>query len=362
LPSIGRQRATRLRDQAVLVAQSALAVVLAWTFAREVVGHSQPFIAAISAVLAVGVTLGQRSRRTVELVIGVALGVAIADLLIAAMGTGTWQLALIVALAMFAAILVGGGGMLMTQAAVSAVLVAVVPPHPEGLDLTRAIDALVGGVAAIVAGFVVPAQPLVRVRRAAARVIPELAGTIDDIAAAVRSRDPARADAVLERARAIDELTADFRQEVQTGHDTRRLSPPRPGMRSELDAYEDAAAQLDLAVRNVRVLARGLTRAIDLKDPVPESLARALDDLAEAVRGLGRVLEDGSGEEQARAAAIRAAGRATLVLEETGNLSVSVLVGQIRSTAVDLLRGLGFDKDEGQAAVRAAADELRAAG
>jgi hypothetical protein len=41
-------------------------------------------------------------------------------------------------------------------------------------------------------------------------------------------------------------------------------------------------------------------------------------------------------------------------------MSVSVLVGQVRSTAVDLLRGLGLDGDEARAAVRAAAQEVAA--
>jgi uncharacterized membrane protein YgaE (UPF0421/DUF939 family) len=357
-----RERVDRLKEMGVLVVQSALAVALSWVFAREVVGHPAPFIAPVSAVLAVGVTLGHRSRRTVEMVIGVALGVAVADLLIATIGTGTWQMSLVVALAMFAAIVVGGGGMLMTQAAVSAVLVASVPPHPEGLDLTRAIDALVGGGAALLVGVLVPARPLVRVKRAAAQIIPELAETIEAIAAALRTRDKAMAEQVLERARALDVLTAAFQEEVQTGYETIRLSAARRGSHSVLGQYYEAAAQLDLAVRNVRVLARGVTRALDLEDQVPPSLADALLDLADAVRGLGQVLEDGTGKERAREAAVRAAGRATLVLEETGNLSVSVLVGQIRSTAVDLLRGLGLDKDDGQTAVREAAAALRAAG
>ena len=60
--------------------------------------------------------------------------------------------------------------------------------------------------------------------------------------------------------------------------------------------------------------------------------------------------------------ALRAAGQATLVLQRTGNLSVSVIVGQIRSTAVDLLRSTGISYDDAAEAVRAAAqDEERLA-
>lgn len=61
----------------------------------------------------------------------------------------------------------------------------------------------------------------------------------------------------------------------------------------------------------------------------------------------------------AREAALRAAARATLALERTGNLAVSVLVGQVRSTATDLLRGLGLAPREARDAVREAADRER---
>jgi hypothetical protein len=59
---------------------------------------------------------------------------------------------------------------------------------------------------------------------------------------------------------------------------------------------------------------------------------------------------------------VRAAGQATLVLERTGNLSVSVIVGQVRSTAVDLLRGSGMSYDEAADAVRSAVREAEGLG
>ena len=45
----------------------------AWLIATEVVGHSQPFFAPISAVVTLGLTVGERRRRAVELAIGVAV-------------------------------------------------------------------------------------------------------------------------------------------------------------------------------------------------------------------------------------------------------------------------------------------------
>ena len=57
----------------------------------------------------------------------------------------------------------------------------------------------------------------------------------------------------------------------------------------------------------------------------------------------------------ARSAALQAAAGATLALERTGNLSVSVIIGQVRSIATDLLRALGTTQDAAADAIRQAA-------
>ena len=62
----------------------------------------------------------------------------------------------------------------------------------------------------------------------------------------------------------------------------------------------------------------------------------------------------GGDPEPARAAAVRAAALANSVLEETSNRSALHIVGQIRLTAVDLLRAAGLDRSEAQRLVRSA--------
>ena len=52
-----------------------------------------------------------------------------------------------------------------------------------------------------------------------------------------------------------------------------------------------------------------------------------------------------------------AAAEATKVLEATGNLSVSVIVGQIRSTAADLLAATGMSHEGASGAIREAVRE-----
>jgi uncharacterized membrane protein YgaE (UPF0421/DUF939 family) len=291
-------------------------------------------------------------------VLGVTLGIAVADLLVIALGTGWWQLALVVALAMSAALLLGSGQMFAQQAAVSAALVATLQPPDGGVSFARAVDALLGGsIALAVSALVLPANPVRLVREAAAPVLAELAGVLDDVADALQRRDRDAAQASLERGRGIDELARDLDDALTVGRETALLAPPRRRTLGTVDVYADAAAQIDLAVRNVRVLARGARRAIDLDDNVPPEIADALRSLAEAVRALRSAIDDPARAAAVREPAIRAAGQATLVLERTGNLSVSVIVGQVRSTAVDLLGGSGMSYDEAADAVRGAVRE-----
>jgi uncharacterized membrane protein YgaE (UPF0421/DUF939 family) len=356
-----RARLRRLRVRWRVMVQAAFAAAVAWEIATQVWGHRAPFFAPVSAIIALGQSYVQRGRRAVELVIGVSLGIAVADVLISQLGIGVAQLALVVFLAMGAALLVTPSQLFVNQAAVSAALVATIQPPSQGITFARSIDALTGGaIALLTAALVLPADPLRLIREAAQPLLEELAAVLDDVAEALRRRDRDRAEAALARARGVDELEGRLAGAVSESRETIRYSPPRRSARSGVEVYAEAAAQIDLAVRNVRVLARGAIRALMLDDRVPEEVSEALEKLAGAVRALGPALERGRGLEAVRTQALRAAASATEVLERTGNLSVSVLVGQIRSTAADLLSGTGMSYEEAAEAVREAARTLEA--
>ena len=136
-----------------------------------------------------------------------------------------------------------------------------------------------------------------------------------------------------------------------------RFAPPRRRLRGRVEGYAGVAERVDLAVRNVRVLARGTIRALRLDENVPPPIADAVRELAAAVRSLADAVEHRGSMERVREHALRAAATATLVLEGTGNLSVSVIIGQVRSTATDLLAGTGMDTDQAVDAVTRAVDE-----
>ena len=353
-----RTRVERLRLAWRSIFQASVSAAIAWFIATEVLGHPRPFFAPVSAIVTLGITVGQRGRRAAELALGVALGIAIADLLVLQIGTGTAQLALVVLLATSVAIFLGSGQMLATQAAVSAALVATLQPPVGGFQFTRFLDALVGGgVALVINALVLPARPLDLMRRASAPLLEELASVLEDVAVAVERRDQQLAIKSLERARAIDDLAARFEEAVDVSRETTRYAPPRRRARGAVETYADAAGRIDLAVRNVRVLARGTIRALSLDENVPPEIAGTLRDLATAVRALVPALEDSTAIAAVREPVVRAAAEATRVLEATGNLSVSVIVGQIRSTAADLLAATGLSHDQATGAIREAIRE-----
>jgi hypothetical protein len=338
------------------ILQTAVGASLAWFLASAVLGHGQPFFAAIAAVISSGVVVGQEGRRAIELVFGVASGLAVADLLVLAIGTGTVQIGIVVALAMAAAVMIGGGTLLITEAGVSALLAITLEPSTTGLSPDRFIDALIGSGVALAVRAVFPSDPRHMVERAAHLIFDDLVGALEETAAALRECDLDRAERALQKAREMDGHMAAFREALDAGYDTVRLSPPRRRALVQLGLYATAADQLDLAVRNVRVLARAVAATVREGEPAPEVLSETIRDLARAVETLTAYIEEPEHPVETRRFALDAAGGATAVLSERNDLRTSMLVGQVRSTTVDLLRASGMDSTEALEALRKAGD------
>ena len=335
----------RLRTSGWPVVQTAVAASAAYFLAVIVFGHERPFFAPIAAVICLGITLGQRWRRAVELVFGVAIGLVLADLLVLVIGTGAARIGIVVLLAMAAAVFFGARPLLVNQAAISALLVVVLQPPNDAFDPSRFLDALTGGVVALTVNYLFPINPERLVERAARPVFDELAAVLEDIAAALREGDREGAERALVRARTIDDdRVTYFYEALAAGHETARLSPTRRRALEHLELYANAGTRIDLAVINTRVLARGAANALRRGDPVPPLLPEAVMDLARAVRALAIYLEESRGSDEARRFALEAARKATEILKERHDLAISVLVGQIRSAAVDLLRSTGMDQ------------------
>jgi hypothetical protein len=110
---------------------------------------------------------------------------------------------------------------------------------------------------------------------------------------------------------------------------------------------------VDHAVRNTRVLARVTATALRRGHALEPVLADAIDALGAAVDGLEAVVDDPPRPDATRAAARRAIDAATPVLARHHDLSSTMVVGQVRGTAFDLLRASGIAADEAAAVLDA---------
>ena len=348
--------AERLRTNARWFVQAALATALAWAAAIALFGHPRPIFAPVTALIVVSTTLGQRRRYAVEMVVGIALGIGIADALFVLIGSGTLQIAAIVAGAMVVAVALGGSVVLVSEAGVSALLVVTVQPPSSGLSGARFLDSLLGGLIALAITSLVPRDPVRAARRAAALPFAQIVATLDDVALALDRADLRLAEHALARARAVERDP--FEQAVAAGRETLQLAPFARATRAQFARYVRAQAQIDTAITSVESLSRAVVRALKFGDNVPPPMPEAIRDLSSAVRRLEESLDDASGEVSVREPALRAATQATIVLEQTGNLSVNAIVVQVRAAAVDLLRGSGVTGDEAERLVRAAAHSL----
>ena len=206
-PAATRQRLAtgrgRVRASWWGVAQCAVGGALAWQVAEQLLHHQAPFFASVAAIVGLGVSYAQRLRRVVEIALGVAIGVGLGDLLVRVIGRGSWQLGLVVLIAMAAVLLLDGGPLIVNQAALQAVFVIALPPPASGY-VGRWEDALVGGGVALAIAFVSPANALPPLRDAATSVVTTLARALRESADAARSGDAEDAYQALELARATD--------------------------------------------------------------------------------------------------------------------------------------------------------------
>ncbi|WP_372729374.1 aromatic acid exporter family protein [Nocardioides sp.] len=339
-----RFRVARLRSKSWQIGQCALAAGVAWYLASDVFGHQTPFFAPIAAVVSLGTSYGQRLRRVVEVTLGVAIGVLLADLIVAQVGTGAWQLTLIVALAMSTAFLLDGGQLFVTQAAVQSIVVSTLLPDPSQ-GLTRWTDALIGGAVALVAATVVPAAPLRRPREQAAVVMRKIATLLRAAGEVMVDGEVDQALELLADARSTDYLIRELQDAAAEGLSVVASSPFRIRHKGNLRRMVELVDPLDRALRSTRVLVRQTAVAAYHRRPVPNSYSQLAIDLAEAV---DLAAEELAADRMAVAArsALLAVGNATGQVERTELLTAEVVLAQLRSVVVDLLMLTGLDQIE----------------
>jgi len=317
-----------------------VAAAVAWLIAKDLLDHDTPFFAPIAAVVSLGTSYGQRLRRVAEVTVGVAVGVLVADLLVVALGTGWWQLGLVVALAMTAALLLDAGGLFVTQAAVQSIVVVTLIPDPDAA-LTRWTDALIGGGVAILAAAAVPRAPLRRPREQAAVVIDKISYLLRAAAESAVDGDVERGLDALANARTTEALIRELQAAADEGLSVVASSPFRRRHKGQVRRMAELVEPMDRAMRNTRVLVRRIAVANYRRQPVPRPYVVLCDELAQATAEMAAVLRQDRMPASIRSSLMQIA-HGTAQVERASDLSADVVLAQIRSIIVDLLQVTGL--------------------
>jgi len=341
-------RLGRLESKAWMIGQCAIAAAIAWVIAKDLFGHAAPFFAPVAAVLCLGTSYGQRLRRVAEVSIGCSIGIGIADLFTHLFGRGGWQVAVVVAVSMSAAVLLDAGVLFINQAAVQSIVVTTLLPLDGGVS--RIVDALIGGAVALVAATIVPGAPLRRPREEAAKVVRELARLLRSTREAARDVDEASAAAALNRARETEVLLAELRAAAGEGLEVTRSSPFRRGAKEHVRTIAELVGPIDRALRNTRVLIRRVVVSASLDETMPPDYLLILDQIAEVTEDVGARLAGNESPVGLQSRFIDIA-EATSSASEPLTLSAAVVLGQIRSLLVDLLELTGASQPQAVALV-----------
>ena len=325
-----------------------IATAGSYFLATHVLDHQQAFFAPIAAIIVLMAGAGLRGRILFELVLGVAIGVLMGELLVLGIGRGAWQMALIVVLTVVVATLLGLKGLALTQAATSSVLLAAIIPVAGAGNpaITRFLDALVGGVVGLAAILLIPRNPVRDIDREVQRILTRLAEILGRVAQALRTVDANLADQQLAAARDMQPQVDVMTATAANVREIARMSPVRWSQREHVQTYVATVRDLDNAVRDTRVLARKTSTLLRFREPVPPDMERAIDGLAKAFTIFADDLSEQDDFEEARTVLVESAQLATNALTETMTINSATIAAQVRSLAADLLYASGYTRDE----------------
>lgn len=326
--------------------QGTAAASVAWTIAREGFDHHEPFFAPIAAIVALNAPLGERGLNAMRLLLGVVVGIVVADLTVLAIGDGTGSLALATFAAMAIARAFGGARVMIAQAAVSAILTVAVAD--DGFAGQRLADAFIGaGVALVFSQFLFSPEPLSLVRRAESAALSGMAEGLELAASALDRDDAELADRAMTEVRQTRNQLADL--------DRMRLASSRVARRSvwrlrreRIASDHENTGDLDALGLSCRML----TRITLLLDPSERpTIMPIVRDLSHLLKGIAQEPSDRPTRQHAVDEALRVARRLPTGDVPSGSpLGAAATVAQL--VVVDVMVFAGLDPAQAREAVR----------
>jgi len=277
-------------DRLVLAAKTAGAAALAWYLAPFVpFAHSEySYYAPLGVLVSMYPTLARTAFSGFQAVMGLALGIGLGLVSLAAVGAGLARIAAVAAVILIGVLLAGvrALGVGRDWVAIAALFVLLLGgSDPDGYSVSYLVTMAFGVAVGVVVNLIV--VPPLRVERAKdrlARLSEGLGAALREMSASLagRSFDPrAAADASV----GLEAALGDVRDEVELAEESRRYNPRSRRVRAPRDLNRRRLDALSRTSDATRELAATLTRLTDgpLPDEVRWSLAEAIADVARLV-------------------------------------------------------------------------------
>lgn len=339
----------RLRDSWVAIVQIVVAVTLAYVVARLVLGHERPLLAATVTISSLGLLRDARPSKVLQTVAGMLTGIAIAEVLLLVTEPGWWQLAVALAVTLTVGRFLSPSPQFPISAAVQTAIAFMLPLGDFPGE--RLLDGAIGGSLALLVTALLPRNPMRAVLRDARTVFDEFDHAIARVAQGLRRGDRLRAERGLSRARDLQGPMQTWAAAIESGQAISRMSPFLQGRRQELARLARMQDAMDLAARNLRVVARRVHYAVDDGEERPE-LADVVAQVQRSAALVAAAAEDAGREPEAREA-LRAIA-ATLdpaALLPRARLGDQNVVASLRPLVVDLLVAAGEPRPDAARAI-----------
>ncbi|WP_292812816.1 aromatic acid exporter family protein [Microbacterium sp. HA-8] len=336
----------RLRGSAFAILQIVTAATGAYTFAYFVLGHTAPLLAATVTVSSLGLVRDARPRRVLETVTGMLVGILIAELIMLGLGDGWWQLGLTLLLTLTIGRFLSPQPAFAIAASIQSAIVLILPATGASFPFGRLLDGLLGGAAALLVTALIPRNPRFEAAREVRRLYASIDDAVDTLAQGLRRGSRMRTERGLEKARALDPAVRAWRETLDSSVAIARISPWLRRRRSDLARSERILAGTDLAVRNLRVIARRAVYVADDGAPRP-AVADLLQGLGRGIALVGASIDDISLEPVARESVLGIAHHLDpREVAPDASLGDQNLIAALRPLAVDLLVAAGMPRDE----------------
>lgn len=332
----------RIRDSIWTIAQIVLAATTAYLIARFGLNHPVPLLAVTVSISSLGFSRDTRPDRVLTTAIAMVFGIALSELLLLNFGSGPIQLFVAMGSALLVARLISANPAFALTVTLQAVLVQLLQ-EPSGGVFARAIDGVIGGLVALAFTALMPRNPIKLSRRDSTALFTAFKETLQDVRSVLLRPDEDLADRALGRIRQTQPIVDNWRGSLESASAISKISPFYRWASKEIAAQQVVLEGMDLATRNLRVVARRVDYLVKDGKPRP-----ALADLASRVLLAVELIETSADDFSIAQKARKYLSKLIKELDPKsfpGALTiseVSVLM-QFRPMVVDLCEAAGID-------------------